>query len=62
MVNASCIPKDRFHEWIAIELSCVVCKELHDIIGSVTDRLVARFDGQILTIQAVSGVVEVTQE
>ena len=53
---------DRFHDRIAIEVSQALCEELPDIIGCVTDRFVARFEGWILVVQAVDGMVEVTYE
>ena len=59
---ASCFQGDRSHYSISKEVSRALCEELPDIIGHVTDRLVARFEGRILAVQAVDEIVEVTQE
>lgn len=60
MVHAPCFRGDRSHDWIFTQVSRALREELNDIIGHFTNRLVSRFEGQILAIWTVDGLSGVT--
>ena len=57
-----CFQGIRSHDWVVVEVLRALIKELPDIIGCVTDRLVVGFGGRTLVVQMNDRMVGVTQE